>query len=278
MPVIDFRFRPPSDEFKANHLAFEKLIGFKGREEWYNTSLDECVKEMEEIGLIGVVLGRAVPAPAVSNDHLKELADRYPGRFIPLAGVDPSPANRRACQKEIDRVVQDLGMRGIYFDASFLTPPLLPNDRRLYPIYAQCADLGVTVCLGMGLRFTGSEGLDPRKVEEVATDFPELKIVLGHGSYPFLFEAVALAFRHNNVWISPDAFHFRPFGNLYVEAFNSPPFSNQYLYASSYPYGLLLSEGLGMKASLERWKGLGWNPKEMDKLLYGNAARVLGLD
>ncbi|MFC1963910.1 hypothetical protein ACFLV1_00845, partial [Chloroflexota bacterium] len=158
MPVIDFRFRPPTDELKANHREFEAVIGMQGSAAWYQTSLEECVREMEEADLIGVVLGRAVPPPVVSNDHLKELAYRYPGRVVLLAGVDPSPGNTAACQAEIARTVQGFGFPGIHFDPGLLNPPLPPDDRRLYPVYEQCAGLGAVACLSLSLKNLGSAG------------------------------------------------------------------------------------------------------------------------
>jgi len=279
VPVIDFRFRPPTEELKANHREFEAIIGMQGAESWYNTSLEECVREMEEADLIGVVLGRAVPPPKVSNDHLKELADRYPGRFIPLAGVDPG--NTSACRAEIERTVKGFGFPGIHFDPGLLDTPLSPDDRRLYPVYEQCAGLDAVVCLSLSLKNLRPSGnisfVNPLSLEAVARDFPGLQLVMAHGAYPFFAEIVSLMTRYPNVWISPDVYHFRPLGGQYAEIFSVPPFSERYLYGSAYPYGWYLRGGLSMKQTVAKWKELSWKTGETEKLLYGNAARLLKL-
>jgi len=277
MPIIDFRFRPPTEEIKANHRQFEAQMGLKGSDSWHQRSLEDCVREMEELDLVGVVMGRALPKPAISSDHLKELADRYPHRFIPIAGVDPSPSNRQACQEEIQYAVKDLGFRGIHFDHGLANPPLVPNDERLYPIYAQCNDLGAIVCLQIGPLSGGSIACsNPLALESVARDFPNLQLVMAHGGYPFVTEAVALMVRYPNVWISPDAYHFRPLGGHYVEAFSSPPLNERYLYGSAFPYGLHRIQGLNMKESYQRWRSLPWKDEDIEKLSFQNAARLLG--
>lgn len=272
MRVIDFRLRPPTEEYKASFRGFDVRLGVRQSDAWYNSNLEDCLKEMEESDISAVIMGRQTPpSMAVSNDHIKQLADRYPQRFIPIAGIDPT--NRRACQDEIDRTAE-LGFKGVHFDHGLLDPPMSPNDSRLYPIYAQCEDLNLIVCLQIGL-LAGDDlsYTSPLPVDQVAKDFPRLQIVLAHGCWPFIDDAIAVMWKRPNVWLSPDAFQFQPGGTRYVELFNvDSRFQDRYLYASSYP------AGPGIKARLEQWKSLPWNETIVEKLLYKNAARLLGLE
>ena len=273
MKAIDFRFRPPTEAFKLSHRALDDMLGSRVAESWYNASIEDCVKEMEELDLAGVVLGRlAPPSLAVSNDHVKELADDYPERFIPVAGIDPT--HRRACQDEIDRIAE-LGFKGVHFDHGFVNPPMLPNDSRLYPIYARCEDLDLILCLTIGpVAGKDISYSSPLPVEQVAIDFPKLRIVIAHGCWPLIDDVISVMWRQPNIWLSPDSYHYRPGGYRYVEYFNiSSPLQDRYLYGSSYPFGV----GTSIKDKLEAWNKLPWDETLKEKLLCGNATRLLGI-
>ncbi len=271
MTVIDFRLRPPTEEFKASHRGLDSLLQAHAPDAWYNSKLEDCIKEMEEVDVIAVLMGRqAPPTLAVSNEHIKQLANKYPKRFIPVAGIDPT--KRRACRDEIDKIKKQ-GFKGVHFDHGLLDPPMYPNDRRVYSVYGQCEDLNLIVFLQIG-PYAGPDVsyTSPLPVEQVAKDFPKLQIVLTHGCWPLIDDAVAVMWKQPNVWLSPDSYHFRPGGNRYLEIFNFPsPLQDRYLYGSSYPYGP------GIKARLQDWKNLPWYEAIMEKLLYQNGARLLGL-
>lgn len=281
MPVVDFRFRPSTPEFKASFkgLVLETKSSIGGRyppwsvvlDSYWNADLASCVKEMERAQTIGVVMGRAAPASlAVSNDHIKAIVDAHPRRFVPFAGIDPT--DLRKCQVEVDRIAK-MKFKGVHFDPGFLFPKMMANDPRLYPIYDQCRALGLIVILQIGPRAGYDvEEMSPVFVDKVARDFPELQIVVAHACWPFVEEMLAVIWKRPNVWLSPDNYQLRPLGERYVEIVNyDSPVQDQYLYASAYPFGR------GIKEQVEAWKKLPWDDKIVEKLLYGNAARLLGL-
>jgi predicted TIM-barrel fold metal-dependent hydrolase len=271
MNVIDFRLRPPTKEFK---LSFENLaarMGLTMPDSWNNSSVEDCVAEMNEYNIIGVVEGRKIP-PSIGTDHLKEIVSRYPKRFLAVAGIDPT--NRRACQDEINQSVELLGTKGVACDQGLLEPPLMPNDRRLYPIYAQCEDMGIFVSLRLGpLAADDINYCSPMPVDQVARDFPSLRIVITHGGWPFIDEMIAIITKRPNVWFCPDMFQFGPGGNRYVEAVNGGGrIGERYIYGSAYPAG----PGLG--TTLEQWKNLPWNENVLERLLYKNALELFQID
>jgi predicted TIM-barrel fold metal-dependent hydrolase len=271
MNVIDFRLRPPTKEYKASFASLAARIGIKMPDSWNNDSLETCVAEMDRYNIIGVVEGRKIPPP-ISNDHLKEIVARYPKRFIAVAGIDPT--NRRECQDEITRAVEVLGFKGVACDQGLLEPPLMPNDRRLYPIYAQCEDMGIFISLRLGpLAADDINYCSPIPIDQVARDFPSLRIVITHGGWPFIDEMIAIIEKRPNVWFCPDLFQFRPGGHRYVEAVNlGGRLQERYLYGSAYP------AGFGLVATLEQWKKLPWKEDILEKLLYKNATDLLRLN
>ena len=84
-----------------------------------------------------------------------------------------------------------------------------PTDRRYYPLYAACVELGVPFCTQVG--HTGpmrpsETGRPIPYIDQVAIDFPELVIVCGHIGYPWTEEMVAVARKHENVYIDTSAY------------------------------------------------------------------------
>lgn len=281
MTVIDFRFRPPTAEFKASlrGLVGESEASTGGRippgslvlESYWGSDLATCVKEMAEVDMIGVVPGRGAPASlAIDNDHIQSLVTQYPGRFVPVAGIDPTHV--KECQEEIERISK-LHFKGVHFDPGYLVPHMLPNDERLHPIYDQCQDLGLIVILQIGPRAGYDlEEMSPKYVDKLAKEFPSLQIVIAHACWPLIDEMVAVIWKRPNVWLSPDNYQFRPLGQRYVEIVNyDSPIQDRYLYGSAYPFGK------GIKETVAEWKKLSWNDSIVEKLLYGNAANLLGL-
>ena len=61
---------------------------------------------------------------------------------------------------------------------------------------------------------------DPLAVDVVARTFPKLPIVCCHGFYPRVADILTVAFRNENVFVSPDMYMFSPGGRLYIEAAN----------------------------------------------------------
>ena len=87
-----------------------------------------------------------------------------------------------------------------------------PTDRRYYPLYAACVELGVPFCTQVG--HTGplrpsEPGRPIPYIDQVAIDFPELVIVCGHIGYPWTEEMVAVARKHENVYIDTSAYTAR---------------------------------------------------------------------
>lgn len=279
MKVIDMRMRPPTPEFKKQHKEHEAYIAahypiravqYAG---WQNQTLEECVKEMEELDYVAVVAARSIPATTVSSDYVKKLADRYPTRFLPVGGADASPSNRRAAQDEIDRIAKVLKLKGVAIEPGFLEPPMLADDRRLYPIWAQCNDLGLFVGLQIG-PYSGPTAAysSPLQVEKIAMDFPKLQIVLFHGAYPYFEDALAMMTRFKNIWCSPDAYVRNHAWEHYMFMASGPRWTDRILYGSATPYGI------GIRASLE-WYQKNWKlePAVAERYFYKNACELFGI-
>ena len=173
--------------------------------------------------------------------------------------------------RELRRCVRALGFRGVRILPWLWRLP--PTDRRYYPIYAECVELGVPFCLQVG--HTGPFApSDPGRpipyVDEVALDFPELTIVGGHIGYPWTEEMIALARKYPNVYIDTSAYkpsRYPPELVAYLRAGGR----KKVLFGSNYPM-------LTPAACLAEVGGLGLDAEAARMFLGANAARVFGLD
>ena len=120
-------------------------------------------------------------------------------------------------------------------DAGFYEKPLRADDESLMPIYELCAILGVPVFIMSGPTTPDLTFNDPLAIDVVANHFPKLAIVVCHGCYPNIDLMTGVAFRHENVFVSPDMYLFAPGGHRYAEAAKGF-LRNQLLFGSSFPF------------------------------------------
>jgi uncharacterized protein len=141
----------------------------------------------------------------ISNDEVAGWTAEHPTRFAGLAGVDL--ARPMDAVRELRRCVSELGFKGLRVIPWLWEVP--PTDRRFYPLFAACVELGVPFCTQVG--HTGplrpsETGRPIPYVDQVAIDFPELAIVCGHVGYPWTEEMIAVARKHENVYIDTSAY------------------------------------------------------------------------
>lgn len=140
----------------------------------------------------------------ISNDEVARFVAEAPDRLSGIGSVNI--ARPVQAVREVRRCIGELGFKGIR-----ILPwlwELAPTDRRFYPVYTACCELGVPFCTQIG--HTGplmpSEPGRPIYLDQVALDFPELTIVAGHIGYPWTEEAIAVATKHERVCIDTSAY------------------------------------------------------------------------
>ena len=141
----------------------------------------------------------------ISNEEVASFIDQYPDRFIGIASV-PMHKSVKAV-KELRNWVKNHGFKGLRIVQWLWNLP--PTHPYYYPLYVACVELDIPVCLLVG--HTGplmpSEvGRPIPYIDQIALDFPELRIVCGHIGYPWTTEMIAVATKHENVYIDTSAY------------------------------------------------------------------------
>jgi predicted TIM-barrel fold metal-dependent hydrolase len=205
----------------------------------------------------------------VSNDEVAGWVASHPDRFAGLAAVDLS--RPMAAVRELRRCVADLGFKGLRVIPWLWDAP--PTDRRYYPLFAACVELGVPFCTQVG--HTGplrpsETGRPIPYIDQVAIDFPELMVVAGHIGYPWTEEMVAVARKHENVFIDTSAYTVRRYPPELVRYLRTRGGRRKVLFGTNYP--MILPE-----QALAGLKDLDLDDETRDLFLEGNARRVFGL-
>jgi predicted TIM-barrel fold metal-dependent hydrolase len=142
-----------------------------------------------------------------TNDLVCDMADREPGRYIPFYRADVSDIPR-SCD-ELGRYLRDRAVRGVKFQP--LVQRILPNDPALYPFYEVCQELGAIVLFHAGVVAFPKHYVrfgNPVYVDDVAWDFPDLRIVIAHLGGNYSYEACVICSNHPNVYMDTAYLHF----------------------------------------------------------------------
>jgi predicted TIM-barrel fold metal-dependent hydrolase len=165
--------------------------------------MNSFIAEMDRAGIEFGVVG-------ASNATLTRLCQAYPERFIGLAAISPLDGMRGV--REFARLVRECGIGGLRVVSLYNMIPA--NDRRYYPLYAKCVELDVPVRIYTAMNYANDRPYDlghPRHLDDVAVDFPELRIVAGLSGWPWVGDMVGLLRRHPNLYADTAAHRPRHF-------------------------------------------------------------------
>jgi predicted TIM-barrel fold metal-dependent hydrolase len=264
-----FGKRAPTREQVAQLRAFEQGV------EDVLAALDAAgitrtlITGFDEASSAGVTL--------MPNDLIAPLAERYPDRFIPFAGADVLKGMEAV--RELEHWVKDRGFCGLSLRPFMIGLPA--DDRRYYPLYAKCVELDIPLSIHTSANWSSMSVNDlghPRHIDTVATDFPELKIIMSHAGYPWVLEAVLLAWKYSNVYLElaahrPKYLAVPGTGWEPLLRFGQSTIQDKVLYGSGW-----FLVGRPPAQLLDEFRALPLKPEVMQKWLSRNAQSLLGED
>lgn len=207
--------------------------------------------------------------PMITNDEVAAAVKAHAGYVIGIASVDinrPMDAVR-----ELRRCVKQFGFKGLRVLPWLWGLP--PDDRRYYPLYAECVELDITFCLQVGhagpMR-PSEPGRPIPYLDHVAQEFPELRIVGGHIGFPWVNEMISLMMKHPNVYVDTSAYKASRFPPELV-AYMRGPGKHKVMFGTNYPM-------LTPAECLKDIKALELGVDVLPRFLAGNARRAFKLE
>ncbi|MEP3225823.1 MAG: amidohydrolase family protein [Parasphingorhabdus sp.] len=204
----------------------------------------------------------------ISNEEVSAQIEAAPDRLRGLATVDLT--NPMQAVREIRKWVDGKKFVGVRVVPWLWDLP--PNDRRYYPIYTACIELGVPFCTQIG--HTGpllrsETGRPIPYLEDVLLDFPELVVVGGHVGFPWVDELISLTIKFPNFYIDTSAYAAHRLPADFVR-FMKGLGQDRVLFGTNWPM-------LSPSKCLEKIDMLNLTDAQTEAFLSGNARRIFNL-
>jgi predicted TIM-barrel fold metal-dependent hydrolase len=254
---------------RANGLPEEIVAG---------TSVPAMLEAMDAAGigralLLAARLGRrGLPGSwELDPQDVVDVVDAHPDRVSGLVGINPYDS--MAGVRELERLVRDHGFVGAHAYPHWFELP--PDDPAWFPYYAKCAELGVPIQIQVGYCRVyapeqPSESVGrPEYVDRVACLLPELTIVGIHVGWPWTDEMIAVADKHENVYIGTDRHAPSRWPDSLV-AYLSGPGRDKVLFGTDFPV-------VPYDVARRELDALGLDAETEQALMGGNARRVYNL-
>ncbi|MGH3749872.1 MAG: amidohydrolase family protein, partial [Micromonosporaceae bacterium] len=168
------------------------------RREAESLSLDDQAEQYRQRNMMAVLMNSTdetvTGLPPVPNDFVAEAVQQHPDVFLGFGIVDPWQGE--LARREIRRC-KELGLHGIG-EFNPARQHFYPNDPRFYPLWQEAQDAGLPLLFHSGYAAAGSgrpggrgvklKYCQPLHLDDVAADFPDLKIISAHPSWPWTAE------------------------------------------------------------------------------------------
>ncbi len=224
-------------------------------------SILDIIRDMDEAGvekacIVAMDFSTSYGVELVTNEDVARIALEYPNRFIPFASVDPS-MGRLAVDKLI-HAVKNLRCRGLK-----LVPPIQHfdfSDSKHFPLWETALELNIPIWTHAAHQTShpGSDAMlgHPVLLESVALRYPDLRIILGHCGFPWLWETWSMVVRHKNVYVDISTY-CTLYNHFPWDAHMKNGLEDKILFATDYPKasfqaGLSALKALNLPGDFER--------------------------
>ncbi len=240
-------------------------------------SIEEFIQQLDKMGVEKAVifnLDEETPSgiKGLPNDYYADIVKRFPEKFIGFAGIDP--LKEKEALREINRSYE-LGLRGIAVRPFMFGIP--PHHKKMYPLYSTCVELNIPIWFHISINYSTNtmEVERPIYLDIVAQDFPELKMIAGHGGWPWINEMVAVAWKNPNIYIDfasylPKYIGMKGTGWESFLHYGNSVIQDKILFGSTW-----LFMGVSIKQLADEVMKLPLKEKVKKKWLYGNAVKLL---
>lgn len=265
-----------SDDFRtqASRARGDVEVDLTVRWEDYAATAEGCDKTI-------VFGGKAKLSGLWVPDHeIAAYVATHPDRLIGFLSVDPT---QPGWQDELIEGHQDLKLKGIKLLSMYAG--FKPNDRSLDYLWEYATKHALPVLLHTGTTFVAQAPLEctlPRLLDDVATRFPHVKMILAHLSHPYEGECAVTIRKHPNVYADCSALHYRPF-QLYHSLMLVQEYGvwNKVLFGTDYPFTTVKASIDGMRALNHMLEGTNLprlNMDKMEQMFYRDSLSILGIE
>ena len=241
-------------------------------------TMDQYLEKMDIAGverslLIAVRAGdiRVPESFEIPYSRVHEICQEHPDRFSGLAGIDPFRG--MAGLKELEEAVNNMGFVGAHLYPHWCELP--PDHAKYYPYYAKCCELDIPIMMQVGhnLVYSRKRRLPsvgkPIYLDQVAIDFPELKLIGIHIGIPWADEMISMCWKHENVFTAGDAYAPKYWPESFVHYANSYG-KNKVMFGTDWPV-------IDPVRAVKEIEDLGFRKEAKQLIMRDNALKVFNL-
>ena len=242
-------------------------------------TIPDYIKKMDQAGierslLIAVRAGdiRVPESFEIPYERVYDVCSRNPDRFSGLAGVDPFRGMEGFNDLEV--ADKEYGFVGAHLYPHWCELP--PNHRKYYPYYAKCCELGIPIMMQVGHNLIYSKNRrlpsvgKPIYLDQVAIDFPELKLIGIHIGIPWTEEMISMCWKHENVYTAGDAYAPKYWPEAFIHYANSYG-KHKVMFGTDWPV-------IDPIRAVDEFNNLNFKDSSKELVLRENAMRVFNLD
>ena len=216
----------------------------------------------------------------VDDQYVADYVARHPDTLIGLLCVDPT---QPGWEREMREGHERLGLRGIKLLPMYAG--FSPDEARLDPLWKYATQHQLPVLLHTGTTFVSQAPLEctlPRKIDPVATRFPDVKIIMAHLGHPYEGECIAVFRKHPNVYADVSALHYRPF-QLYHSLMLVQEYGvwQKVLFGTDYPFTTVNESIDGIRKLNSMLEGTHLprlDEKQIEQMIHRESLKILGLE
>ena len=241
-------------------------------------TIDQYLDKMDLAGierslLIAVRAGdiRVPESFEIPYSRVYEICQEHPARFSGLAGIDPFRGMTGL--KDLEEAVNDMGFVGAHLYPHWCELP--PDHAKYYPYYAKCCELDIPIMMQVGhnLIYSRNRRLPsvgkPIYLDQVAIDFPELKLIGIHIGIPWTEEMISMCWKHENVFTAGDAYAPKYWPEAFVHYANSYG-RNKVMFGTDWPV-------IDPIRAVKEVEDLGFRKEAKQLIMRDNALKVFNL-
>ena len=215
----------------------------------------------------------------VPNDYIATYAASHPEKVIGFGAIDPAVD---PIYETLDEIVR-LKLRGVKLGPIYQN--IHPADPRMMRVYQFCQAHQLPVMIHQGTTFVRTGPLKyalPILLDDVAVEFPELRMIIAHLGHPWIADTLVLIRKHPHLYSDISALNYRPW-----QFYNALIMAKEYgvldkiLFGSDYPFTTPEAQIHGLRninhfaegTNLPRLSG-----EEIERLIYSPTLTCLGLE
>lgn len=253
--VIDIHTHPFTEEtVKGQGISYREAHDFFGsrpeaphHESWFknkqampiSTSYQQIkVDDYVQIATVLNMNACCTWGTSLPNDFIAKYVAEHPDLYVGYGGIDPNMATKPKLM-ELERMFKDLEIVGLKLHPAY--QDFFPNDReKCYPMYEMCVEYDIPILFHTGstrMTHCNIRSSKPEYIDEVANDFPGLRIIMSHFGWPWTEEALAVMWRHEHVycdlsgWLPKHIYDTQPIVFQYMNSV----MPDKFVYGSDYP-------------------------------------------